>query len=1019
MRNKRRLAGIGTLCASLLAAPAGAVTPDAVGGGFSDSGVDGAYYANPDLEGEPSFTRRDVRIDFDWEEVRPVGGSTAEPYRSFPRDGFSVRWSGRIIPRFSEAYTFQGQADDGVRIRVRAPGDPNWVTLVDRWDQAGAFESQPFMMRANQLYDIQVEYREVAGEARCRLMWRSQSTPAEVIDPVRQQGLNLSRHVWGEYVWADLMKTSRYGAKAEEVDAKGWPTTSGVELVASEMYNANTPEMSGTYLLRFEGRAEVDQKCCVEAAFQAGGRGFERKLPRGVGYDAATNTTTSVLTLPGSRAMLTFNDTQRGPGRRGDGVTGIQLMRPIAPGSTQHHRSDEIVYRPFKQVVEDNFTVLRFITFSSDAGKDWSQRTLPGDAFFLGTTDEENWEYAVMVANETGRDLYITLPIGATDEYLEKFALLTRHGSDGREPYRRPTADPVYPPLNPNLRIYVEVSNEIWNWMFKTTTMAEQLTRAEHERGSDTWKVVNYDGEARNPKSIQAIRRWHAARTVQASMALRRAWGDDAMGSRVRLLIEYQYDNFQETAISSLDFIDGYYNNRSSTNVSDPHPVDYYLWGAGGAAYYGLVNSGGSQTHTLLKDAGFETTSIEPKTLRFRPQGTPWTFKGQAGLIRPESQKRIKGLNNLPTPTSGKQAAFVQGKGSISQQVRFAKPGTYAIAFNAAGSGEGWPGYLPFDILLDGRKVSPTNQRDPRVSPEGAMIGGWNRNITSLDEEWGGAVFQIDAPGSHTITFVGRGAEPDYLLIDNVRIASADAILTSEFDKGNALGQEGESDFAYQLRTQARYARAFGLQVVAYEAGWSLGGDFKQAPLQNWSKLHDPRATAVNDRAIAFWDQSGSALPVWGVYEYWPSYDWVGAENYAIMRSFRGASQRLPTEPTYGRPLPTTVRLDDTDVSHTSGSTGWRRYVPCAGGPESKWHAWMLIAPATGTYAFRIEGRGGGRLVVEVDGEPIVDLSSLDQATSTPISALLTKGAHAIRVVMVGDEVELARIEISAEQAGP
>jgi hypothetical protein len=79
----------------------------------------------------------------------------------------------------------------------------------------------------------------------------------------------------------------------------------------------------------------------------------------------------------------------------------------------------------------------------------------------------------------------------------------------------------------------------------------------------------------------------------------------------------------------------------------------------------------------------------------------------------------------------------------------------------------------------------------------------------------------------------------------------------------------------------------------------------------------------------------------------------------------------------------------------------------------------MLIAPATGTYAFRIEGRGGGRLVVEVDGEPIVDLSSLDQATSTPISALLTKGAHAIRVVMVGDEVELARIEISAEQAGP
>ena len=97
MRNKRRLARIATLkearsaapaplagmaalSALLLAVPVAAAAPDATGGGFTGAGIEGAYFANPDLDGTPSFIRRDVRIDFDWKDVRPIGGSTAEPY---------------------------------------------------------------------------------------------------------------------------------------------------------------------------------------------------------------------------------------------------------------------------------------------------------------------------------------------------------------------------------------------------------------------------------------------------------------------------------------------------------------------------------------------------------------------------------------------------------------------------------------------------------------------------------------------------------------------------------------------------------------------------------------------------------------------------------------------------------------------------------------------------------------------------------------------------------------------------
>ncbi len=53
------------------------------------------------------------------------------------------------------------------------------------------------------------------------------------------------------------MKSARYDGGADKIDAEGWPSTSGVQLIASEMLYPSSPEMSGTYLLRFEGKAEV------------------------------------------------------------------------------------------------------------------------------------------------------------------------------------------------------------------------------------------------------------------------------------------------------------------------------------------------------------------------------------------------------------------------------------------------------------------------------------------------------------------------------------------------------------------------------------------------------------------------------------------------------------------------------------------------------------------------------------------------------------------------------------------
>src|SRR5687768_4424787 len=73
----------------------------AAGGGFAGGGLLGEYFDNPELAGPPAFTRRDVRVDFDWQERAP-GGSTSPSYQRVGADHFSVRWTGQVIPKFSE-----------------------------------------------------------------------------------------------------------------------------------------------------------------------------------------------------------------------------------------------------------------------------------------------------------------------------------------------------------------------------------------------------------------------------------------------------------------------------------------------------------------------------------------------------------------------------------------------------------------------------------------------------------------------------------------------------------------------------------------------------------------------------------------------------------------------------------------------------------------------------------------------------------------------------------------------------
>ncbi|NUR89296.1 MAG: glycoside hydrolase family 2 [Nonomuraea sp.] len=94
-------------------------------------------------------------------------------------DDVSVRWTGKIRPKYSEAYTFSMIGDNGFRLWV--DGRPVIDHWVDDWDreQIGA----PIALEAGRDYDVKVEYFEHFGGANLRLRWQSPSQPRQLVPP--------------------------------------------------------------------------------------------------------------------------------------------------------------------------------------------------------------------------------------------------------------------------------------------------------------------------------------------------------------------------------------------------------------------------------------------------------------------------------------------------------------------------------------------------------------------------------------------------------------------------------------------------------------------------------------------------------------------------------------------------------------------------------------------------------------------------------------------------------------------
>lgn len=181
------------------------------------------YFDNQWFYGLPIETRQDGRIDFDW-------GTNA--LAGYAADFVSVRWTGFILPEFSEVYTFFVIADDSARLYV------NDLLIFDKWGESGSEFSGSLRLQANTLVPIRLEYREISGNATAKLLYASFSTPRQIIPEER------------------LYKA---------VYVSGFPSTIDVQI---GMVSAARSEAYGRYLL--DVNCGVERFFYIQAKDQAG-----------------------------------------------------------------------------------------------------------------------------------------------------------------------------------------------------------------------------------------------------------------------------------------------------------------------------------------------------------------------------------------------------------------------------------------------------------------------------------------------------------------------------------------------------------------------------------------------------------------------------------------------------------------------------------------------------------------------------------------------------------------------------
>jgi hypothetical protein len=343
---------------------------------------------------------------------------------------------------------------------------------------------------------------------------RAQSTQPTAPRPPRigAIGVNLETASYNYsrgFLYADAMRSAQPFPSA---DALGNPTADNQTVL---VIAAASPAEAGTYKARARGQ--------VTFGVTAGAGTFGPTT-----FDGTYSTADLVVTAAQLQNLAQIQITVRGV--KVGAVTNVELYRPGAAYG-------DLFYKPYLALMQP-FSTLRLmdVLMTNDTRVvNWSDRPTPDKrnvcVWFNGAPNGIPYEHCFELARQTGKDIWITVPVGASDDYINQFAALVAQQA----------------PVGTVYRAYVERGNEVWNWSLG---------------GGSQWKT-NQAMAAADP-SIKSdgmgdpnILGWreHAAQTIKISKAMAAAYKVSDLGQTpVRVVLAGQAEQ-PDVLRYGLDFI--------------------------------------------------------------------------------------------------------------------------------------------------------------------------------------------------------------------------------------------------------------------------------------------------------------------------------------------------------------------------------------------------------------------------------------------------------------------------------
>lgn len=181
------------------------------------------------------------------------------------------------------------------------------------------------------------------------------------------------------------------------------------------------------------------------------------------------------------------------PGNVTGGYIGVKFTNPAKPVRGLDCREKDMdrsaVFAPeFIESIKP-YSALRFMDWQNINGNlpiKWADRRLPASTSQMGP-DGVAIEHMVDLSNKVAADPWFSVPWNADDAYVRNFAILVRDR------------------LAKDRKVYVELSNEVWNYMFPVTHQAVAEGEARNLNPANKWEgALNRYGQ----KSAEVLKVW-------------------------------------------------------------------------------------------------------------------------------------------------------------------------------------------------------------------------------------------------------------------------------------------------------------------------------------------------------------------------------------------------------------------------------------------------------------------------------------------------------------------------------